>query len=163
MSATHSPIKKHSPSAFHAVVEFQVRHLRRVPHRLLDAQKSHRVEFSRALRSVSRTQQGRHWHDIITFDESQFYLDIDHESIWLPPDENLPERERHMVESEKLTMTMTLPTYLFHWRNDTKLRWVEPIKKVIAHADNARPHTGCSTQTAASRDRRTDRSHTVGM
>jgi hypothetical protein len=36
---------------------FSVRHLSWVPHRLSDAQKSNRVDLSRALRSVLRTQQ----------------------------------------------------------------------------------------------------------
>jgi hypothetical protein len=59
---------------------FQVCHLRWVPYRLLEAQKSNRVEPYRALRSVLRTQQVRHWQNIITLDESRFYLNIDYES-----------------------------------------------------------------------------------
>jgi hypothetical protein len=38
-------------------------------------------------------QRGRAWHDIVTLDESWFYLSTDCEFIWLPRDEKVPERE----------------------------------------------------------------------
>jgi hypothetical protein len=71
-------------------LRFQVRHLRWVPRRLSDVQKLNWVELSRELPSGSRTKQGRHRHDLITLDESRFYLNTDHESIWLPPDAKVP-------------------------------------------------------------------------
>jgi hypothetical protein len=37
----------------------------------------------------------------MTRDESCFYLNIDDELIWLRPDEEVPERERQTVYSEK--------------------------------------------------------------
>jgi hypothetical protein len=116
-----------------------------------DAQKSNRVELSQAFLSVLRTQQGRHWHDIITLIEWWFYLNTDHESIWLPADEKVPEREWHIIQSEKLiltivwnisgfhlinlfskgsnsTPTIPFPMQQFHWGNGSKLRSVELIE-----------------------------------
>jgi hypothetical protein len=51
-------------------------------------------------------QQQRVWHDIVTFDESWFYLTIYHEFIWLPETEQVPERERPMIQSKKLMLTV---------------------------------------------------------
>jgi hypothetical protein len=74
-------------------LRFQVRHLRWVPHRMSAIQKSNRVELSRTLLFLVTTQQGRCWHDIVTLDESWFYLNTNHELIWLRADEKVPERQ----------------------------------------------------------------------
>jgi hypothetical protein len=71
---------------------FQVRHLRWVPHRLSDIQKSNRVELPRAFLSLLTTQQGRRWHGIVILDESWFYLNVDCELIWFRADEKVPEK-----------------------------------------------------------------------
>jgi hypothetical protein len=42
----------------------------------------------------------------MTLDELWFYLNTDHESIWLPPDKKIPEREQHTVQSGKLMLTI---------------------------------------------------------
>jgi hypothetical protein len=42
---------------------------------------------------------------MVTLDESWFDLNVDHELIWLQPDEEIRERERHARQSEKV-MTM---------------------------------------------------------
>jgi hypothetical protein len=52
------------------------------------------------------TQQERCWHDIVTLDESWFYLNTDHEFIWLQADEKVPESERDTVRSEKRMLTI---------------------------------------------------------
>jgi hypothetical protein len=68
-----------------------------------------KVQSSRAFASSSICIKDPTWqtrHDIITLDESWFYLNADHESIWLPPDETVPERERHTVQSEKLMLAI---------------------------------------------------------
>jgi predicted cupin superfamily sugar epimerase len=49
-------------------------------------------------------QKQRSWHDIVTLDESWFYLNTDHELIWLQPDGEIPERERRMIQSEKVML-----------------------------------------------------------
>jgi hypothetical protein len=67
---THSLTKNHSPSAFHVVVGVPYLSSPMGPHRPSDAQKSNRVELSRALLFVLSTQQGRRWHEVITFNES---------------------------------------------------------------------------------------------
>jgi hypothetical protein len=38
-------------------------------------------------------QHDRVWHDIVTLDESWFYLNTDDELVWLPQGEKVPERE----------------------------------------------------------------------
>jgi hypothetical protein len=38
-------------------------------------------------------QQGIYWHDIVTLDEPWFYLNTDHELIWVQADEKGPERQ----------------------------------------------------------------------
>jgi hypothetical protein len=63
---------------------FTVRHLRWVPHLLSAENKHQRIESSFALLRLLKQQQTRSWHDIVTIDESWFYLTTDHESIWLP-------------------------------------------------------------------------------
>jgi hypothetical protein len=45
-------------------------------------------------------QERRSWHGIVTLDESWFYLHTDHELIWAQPDAEIPERERHPVQSQ---------------------------------------------------------------
>jgi hypothetical protein len=35
-------------------------------------------------------QRDRAWHDILTFDESWFYVSTDYEFVWLPRDEKFP-------------------------------------------------------------------------
>jgi hypothetical protein len=82
-------------------LEFRVRHLRWMPHILLDSQKVARVTLSRELLRVLNQQRVRSWHDIVTLDESWLYLNMYHEFIWLQPDVEVPERERHTVQSKK--------------------------------------------------------------
>jgi hypothetical protein len=52
-------------------------------------------------------RQGRRsWHDIVTLDESWFYLHADHEPIWVRPDAEILERERHTVQSQKVMLAI---------------------------------------------------------
>jgi hypothetical protein len=62
-------------------LSFRVRHLRWVPHILSASQELARVTHSRDLLRVLQRQQSRSWHDIVTLDESWFYLHTDHEFI----------------------------------------------------------------------------------
>jgi hypothetical protein len=59
---------------------FTARHLRRLPHALSEEQRARRVELSRALLRILQVQRDRAWHDIVTLDESWFYLSTDHGS-----------------------------------------------------------------------------------
>jgi hypothetical protein len=46
-------------------------------------------------------QERRSWHDIVTLDKSWFYLHTDHKLIWVQSDAEIPERDRHTVQSQK--------------------------------------------------------------
>jgi hypothetical protein len=79
---------------------FVVCHLRWVPHALSDAKNGKRVNLSRRLLRMLEVQRDRAWHDIVTLDECRFRLSTDCESVWLPRDEKVPERERHIIQSK---------------------------------------------------------------
>jgi hypothetical protein len=66
------------------------RHLRWAPHALSDAQKGERVNLSLRLLPMLEVQRDRTWHDIVTLNESWFYLSTDYEFIWLPRDGQFP-------------------------------------------------------------------------
>jgi hypothetical protein len=51
---------------------------------------------------------------MVTLDESWFYLNMDHELIWLQPNQETPERERHTVQSEKAMITIVWNPSGFH-------------------------------------------------
>jgi hypothetical protein len=138
--------------------------LRWVPHRLSPRQKAKRVAPSRELLSMLHQEETRDWHNIITLDESWFYLCRDHELIWLAPGEMVPERERHMIQSPKSMITVAWNTSgfhvlaalpkgaKFHASYDTN-EILEEIRKwpdayrtkrtrsLMVHADNTRLHT----------------------
>jgi hypothetical protein len=42
----------------------------------------------------------------VTLDESWFYFTKDHEQIWLPSEGRVPEKERKMIQSPKLMLTI---------------------------------------------------------
>jgi hypothetical protein len=62
-------------------------------------------------------QERRPWHDMVTLDESWFYLHIDHELIWAQPDAEIPERERHTIQSQKVMLTIVWNPGGFHLVN----------------------------------------------
>jgi hypothetical protein len=118
---------------------FVARHLRWVPHGLSDAQKGERVNLSRQLLQMLKVQGDQAWHDIVTLDDFWFYLNTDYEFVWLPRDEKVPERERHTIQSKKFMLTIIWnPHRLSQWRS-TEAAGNE--RKLLVHADNARPHT----------------------
>jgi histone-lysine N-methyltransferase SETMAR len=113
---------------------------------------------------VLQRQQSRSWHDIVTLDEFWFYLHTDHEFIWLQADEEVPERERHTIQSEKVMLTIVWNPTGFHLIDFLSRRakfnrthyvtnilsplaiWCETQmgktdRKLIVHSDNARPDT----------------------
>jgi hypothetical protein len=59
-------------------------------------------------------QRDRAWHDIVTLDESWFYLSRDYEFVWLPRDEKVPEREQHTIQSKKFMLTIVWNPRGFH-------------------------------------------------
>jgi hypothetical protein len=56
----------------------------------------------------------RAWRDIVILDELWFYLTTDHEFIWLPQGEKVPERECHTVRSKKFMLTTVWNPRDFH-------------------------------------------------
>jgi hypothetical protein len=62
-------------------------------------------------------QERRSWHDIATLDESWLYLQTDNELIWAQPDAQIPERERHTVQSQKVMLTIVWNLGGFHFVN----------------------------------------------
>jgi hypothetical protein len=54
------------------------------------------------------------WHAIITLDEEWFDLHKDYELIWLQPGDLVPERERHMIQYEKVMLTIIWNPTGFH-------------------------------------------------
>jgi hypothetical protein len=68
-------------------------YLRRMPHALSDAPKGERVNLSWRLLRMLEVHRDRAWHDIVTLDESWLSLSTNYEFVWLPRDENVPERE----------------------------------------------------------------------
>jgi hypothetical protein len=86
---------------------FLLRYLHWIPHILTEEQKRIRVSNLEQLLAILHEQQGSSWRDLVTFDESWFYLHTDHERIWLAPGETPPDRERHTIHSPKF-MLMTV-------------------------------------------------------
>jgi hypothetical protein len=111
----------------------------------------------------------RYWHNIVTLDQSWFYLSMDHEMIWLQSDEKVPERECTLFNQKKLMLAIVgnpsdfyfinvlfngckfsasnhvtdIPDPLADWR--TVQGW-ESNWRLMVHADNARPHVATMTQ-----------------
>jgi hypothetical protein len=81
------------------------------------SQKLDPVILSQELLSMLQRQKQRSWHDIVTLDESWFYLNTDHELIWLQPDGEIPERERRTIQSEKVMLTIVWNPSGFHLIN----------------------------------------------
>jgi histone-lysine N-methyltransferase SETMAR len=104
----------------------------------------------------------------VTLEESWFYLHTDHELIWAQADAEIPERERHTVQSEKMMLTIVWSPGSFHLVNvlpkgfkfnasyyatqilDPLSKWRRTQvgctnRKLTVHADNARPHTAKMT------------------
>jgi histone-lysine N-methyltransferase SETMAR len=147
---------------------FRARHLRSIPHALSEEQITQRIELSRELLRILQVKRDRAWHDIITLDESWFYLSMDHELIWLRHGEKMPERERHTVQSKKFMLTIVWNPRQFHLINVlpkgckfnsshyiteilsplSEWRSADPhgrIRKLIVHANNAPPHVSRQT------------------
>jgi hypothetical protein len=83
-------------------------------HLLSHSQKVDCMTLPQQLLSVLERQERRSWHDMVTLYELFFYFNMDHELIWLQPDEGIPERERHTVQSEKVMITIAWNPRAFH-------------------------------------------------
>jgi histone-lysine N-methyltransferase SETMAR len=97
-----------------------------------------------------------------------FYLHTDHKLISAHPDTEIPERERHTVQAQKVMLTIVWNPGGFHLANilpkgfkfnashyvtqilDPLSKWRRSQvgrtnRQLIVHADNARPHTAKMT------------------
>jgi transposase len=120
--------------------------------------------MSLALSTILTAQNAKRWHDIVTLDESWFYFSTDYETIWLPSDVPLPERERLSIKSRKMMITIVWSPVGFiriaalpkggKFNSDYYIsdvlkplvlwRAIQPgdnRQRLFVHADNARPHT----------------------
>jgi hypothetical protein len=93
---------------------FRVRHLRWIPDVLTHEQMLNRVTDSQALLKMLQAQSKRSWHEIVTPDQSWFYLSTDHEQISLAPRETAPDRERHAIQTPKFMLTIVWAVTGFH-------------------------------------------------
>jgi hypothetical protein len=137
------------------------KHLRWIRHALTPTQETEpatlSIELLRPLRSIER----HGWQFIITLDESWFYRALDHEQIWLRVEEQSPERPRHTIQNPKMMVTIAWNPLGFHLLDAlpkdntfnaehyrvnilTELVPLRPQvdgKRLVIHADKARPHT----------------------
>jgi hypothetical protein len=81
-----------------------VKHLRWFPHSLTDTHKAQRITLSTQLLLEICSIKHQGWHFIITLDESQFYLSMDHERIWLRPHQEPHERAKHTIQHKKIML-----------------------------------------------------------
>jgi hypothetical protein len=102
------------------------------------------------------------WHNIVTLDESWFYLSMYYEFVWLPRDEKVPEKERHN-SIKKFMLTIVWNPCGFHLVKVLEkgrkfnagyyiAEILEPLsqwrsieaagneQKLLMYADNVRPH-----------------------
>jgi hypothetical protein len=83
-----------------------VEYLRWVPYRLAPQQKGTRVQKAQELLAVLRSAERNSRKNIITLEESFFYIHTDFDQMWLPTDQAPETRERHMISPEKLVVTI---------------------------------------------------------
>jgi hypothetical protein len=81
-------------------MQFVVKHLCWVPHRLKHVQLAERVRFSNQLLKNLRLVQHQSWQYLLILNESWLYLFTYNEIIWFRKCESLLERERHMIQTK---------------------------------------------------------------
>ena len=147
---------------------FVAKHARWIPKKLTQEQLNDRVCKCDALSKLLRKVFHHNYKFIITLDQSWFYLNTDYERQWLPPDADRPEKERVMISSKKIMVTIVWNTsgmllidmlpkgvkYNSDYYINHILRPLVEIldndpdhsrEKFVIHADNAKPHTSKKT------------------
>lgn len=144
------------------------KHLKWVPHLLSEEQKRNRVIIANDLLKIIEKAERQGWKYFVTGDESWFYLCYDYERQWVVSGEEPSIREKKMISSEKVMITVfwnpkqialvdALPkgekfNALYYTNNI--LEKLQKLgngfpdtngKKLNVHADNARPHTSKTT------------------
>jgi hypothetical protein len=85
---------------------FVVKHLGWDRHSLTATQKMERVTLSIKLLRQLRSIEHHGWQFTITLDESWFYFSTDPLYIWLPQEEQTPERPPHTIPDPRTTVTI---------------------------------------------------------
>jgi hypothetical protein len=104
--------------------------------------------------------QHQGWKYLVTLDEAWLYFSNQHKQIWLPDQEDLPTIQRQTISSPKTMLTVVWNPLGFHLvsllpkgQNWTSQYYIDHIlpkicalpdardrRKLVVHADNARPH-----------------------
>ena len=143
---------------------YVLKHLKWIPYDLNSSQKLARVNLSKSLLTILQQERRNNYYSIITGDESWFYLSTNHEAQWLPPGKEVSKRERKMVTSKKIMLSIFWNPEGFHLvkvvPEDTvfdKHYFINEIlchlsdlvslweAKMIIHFDNAPPHKAADT------------------
>jgi hypothetical protein len=100
------------------------------------------------------------WKYLGTLDEAWFYFSNQHEQIWLPDQEDSPTIQRQTIGSPKAMLAVVYNPHGFHlvsllpkgqkWTSQYSIDYIIPEicalrnardrRKLVLHADNARPH-----------------------
>jgi histone-lysine N-methyltransferase SETMAR len=91
---------------FQDVLQVKKFNLRWVPHFLDDAQKAERVSLSTDILKILKENQKTRSINIITGDESWFYFEYPHQSVWAPSRDELPERIKQKIGTEKCLISV---------------------------------------------------------
>jgi hypothetical protein len=83
------------------------RHFKWIPHFLDDDLRAKQLEGAEQLLDVLHTQEGCHFRDLITGDETWVCLDMKTGTIWLPADTELPVRVKRTIASEKACLSFS--------------------------------------------------------
>ena len=144
------------------------KHLKWVPHLLSDEQKQNRVNIAIDLLRILQKAERQGWKYFVTGDESWFYLCYDYERQWVTSGEEPSIRERKMISSQKVMITVfwnpnqiVLVDALPKGDKFNSLYFTNNIlenlttfgcgfpatngKRLNVHVDNARPHTSKNT------------------
>jgi hypothetical protein len=102
--------------AFHSQTS-DIRHLHWVPHEFSDSQKASQVELSIELRdvllSIRHQGQNEDTSERLTSHQSCFYLSADHEMIWLRDGDEVPDRGKYVIQSQKLMLAFVWNPHAF--------------------------------------------------
>jgi hypothetical protein len=139
---------------------YKLKHCKWVPHRLSEAQKQTRVATSKRLLDLLRSVHHQGWKYLVILDEAWFYFSNQHEQIWLPDQEDPPTIQQQLISGPKTMLTVVWNPHGFHLvsllpkgQNWTSQYYIDHIlpeicalrdararRKLVVHADNARPH-----------------------
>jgi hypothetical protein len=114
-----------------------MKHLDSVPHSLTEAQKVQHVTLLNHLWGEPRFIKHQGWQFIVPLDESWFDPATGHEQIRLQPEEESPERPRHMIQDTKMILMIAWNPMGFHMAESVpKVRTGNAVTPVIIFSPN---------------------------